>query len=298
MQNHIFARYSPAAEVDEVGFGPNGPNGTLSADLIEPGVLVSGDGVTGDVGGTNTPFGPVVEDLAGTQLDVARNAASYRADKGKGLMMVHFHNKAGSKTQIVALKSTPTVSLAASPVSVVRGNPVTLAVTVKVAAGDLAPTGQVKAVDAANKVLATGTLAADGTAKLTWKPTKPGTYAVRATYAGDANTSAATSTARTVKVSKAASKVGLSLSPKSGKVGKKATATVTVSTVAGIKATGKVVLKNGSKTVATGKVTGGKATLKFTPKKAGKLKLQAVYAGDATYNAGKSGTVTYTVKRK
>ena len=74
-------------------------------------------------------------------------------------------------------------------------------------------------------------------------------------------------------------------------------ATVTVTTVAGIKATGRVVLKGGSRTVASGKLSGGKATLTFTPKKAGKLQLQAVYAGDSTYSSGKSGTVTYMVKR-
>jgi hypothetical protein len=281
-----------------MGFNGDGePDGSLTADLYNPGVSVYGAGVQDDAYGANTPVGPLVSDHDGDQLAVVRDATSYAADQGKGVLLFHYHNKVGDKAQVVALRESTAVTLSAAPTTLVRGNPVSLTVTVPQKSGGPVPTGTVSVLDSTGKTVASGPLGSTGSAKLSYKPAKPGTLVLHAAYAGDGTYAASTSSPVTVHVTKAASKLRLALSGHSGKVGKRVSATVSITTVAGIPATGKVVLKNGSKTVGSGRVSNGRARITFVPKKAGKLHLRAVYAGDATYNAGTSNTATYTVKK-
>ncbi|MFC6045453.1 S8 family serine peptidase [Nocardioides hankookensis] len=397
--NYAIASYttSSTGEVDEIGWDGNDVDGSLSADLYNPGVLVTGDGVTGDVWGANSPFGPLIVDSDGATLDVTSDTSSYADDNGQGVLMLHFHNEVGNKAQVVALKSattvtlgavpasvprgtatqltvtvansdaegavptgsvtvtdtdtstvvasgplgaggtvtlpytptsvgtqhlvatyagtdalagsssTPTtltvtaagrdVTLGAAPTSVVRGDDVALTVGVAHGAGDPVPTGSVSVVDGAGATVASGTLGADGTASLSFTPTKPGTLSLHATYAGDANTAAGQSSAVTVTVKKATARVTLGL-PRSAKPGARVRANVAIATVNGIPATGKVVLKGGGKTLGSAKLVKGRATVVFkAPKKGGKLKVQAVYAGDSTYSSGKSSVKVLTVTK-
>ena len=107
-----YSAYS-ASYVDAIGIDPATGRVSLTADVITPGVSVT------DAANT----GPLVFDKTNTQLTVTRNAASYAADGGKGLMMVHLHNKVGQKTQIVAFTDpvattpapTPTVTPTPTP---------------------------------------------------------------------------------------------------------------------------------------------------------------------------------------
>ncbi|MFC6341738.1 GDSL-type esterase/lipase family protein [Nocardioides hankookensis] len=120
---------------------------------------------------------------------------------------------------------------------------------------------------------------------------------IHATYAGDANTAAGQSSAVTVTVKKATARVTLGL-PRSAKPGARVRANVAIATVNGIPATGKVVLKGGGKTLGSAKLVKGRATVVFkAPKKGGKLKVQAVYAGDSTYSSGKSSVKVLTVTK-
>ncbi|WP_051551278.1 S8 family serine peptidase [Nocardioides sp. URHA0020] len=275
---------SSLGTIDAIGADPATGNlvDPLSADLFAPAVTVTEEGA-----------GPLVEDQPGLGLTVTGDTESYVRDGGRGLLVLHFHNKAGNKAQVSKLNLQPAVDLVATPSSVVRGASVKLRATAFDPSDAAAPTDKVVVTDTAtNKVVGSGVPGSNGTVTITFVPKKPGTFKFKATYAG------ATSDVVTVKATKAAARVGLSLSARSGKVGKPVTAKVTVATVAGIRATGSVLLKSGGTTVARGTLSGGRATLRFTPRKAGKLRLQAVYAGDSTYNAGKSSTVTYTVKKK
>jgi subtilisin family serine protease len=387
---------STSQAIDQVGFGAGGePDGSLSADLYNPGVLVSGDGVTDDAYGANTPFGPLVYDVDGADLDVTVGD-SYADDNGQGILMLHYHNKVGAKAQVVDLRTattttleadptsvargtatdltvtvadadegdtppsgtvtvtntdtdevvasgpltdgvatlsyTPTtagtedlaatysgdgvfaestsepitltvtaadraVTLGASPSSVVRGGTVNLTVGVAHSDDDPVPTGNVSVLDQAGKTVASGALGSNGTAKLSFKPAKPGSLKLHATYAGDANTGPGTSSTVTVTVKKAAAKVTLSL-PGKAKAGARVKATVSVATVNGIAATGKVVLKAGAKTLGSANLSRGKATVTFkAPSKAGKVRVTATYAGDSTYSSGKSGVKVLTVTK-
>ncbi len=72
----------------------------LSVDLYEPGLTVTGE--SGE--------GPLVLDQPGKSLTVTRNVASYEADAGQGLMMVHFQNPVGAKAQKVSLLGAATTT--------------------------------------------------------------------------------------------------------------------------------------------------------------------------------------------
>jgi subtilisin family serine protease len=85
--------------VDSVGLDDSGnPDGSLSTDVLNPGVAVFGDVDT--AGGNGFVL---YQDQPNTSLTVQRDAASYAADQGMGAMIVHFHNTVGNKAQIVDL---------------------------------------------------------------------------------------------------------------------------------------------------------------------------------------------------
>jgi subtilisin family serine protease len=85
--------------VDSVGFDHGGNlDGSLSTDVLNPGVAVFGD--VNNAGGNGYIL---YQDQPNTSLTVQRDAASYAADHGMGAMIVHFHNTVGNKAQIVDL---------------------------------------------------------------------------------------------------------------------------------------------------------------------------------------------------
>src|SRR5262249_60508941 len=73
----------------------------LSFDVLRPGITV-----------TNGRSAAVLYlDLPHTALIVRRDTAAYLADHGLGVLMVHYHNRVGSKAQGVHLKVAATASL-------------------------------------------------------------------------------------------------------------------------------------------------------------------------------------------
>ncbi|HEX4324122.1 MAG TPA: hypothetical protein VHZ77_05750, partial [Gaiellaceae bacterium] len=72
-------------------------------DVLNPGVAVFGA-----FAGSGSPL--LYADGPGTSLTVRRDAASYAADNGMGALLVHFHNKAGNKAQIVDIGHTLTIA--------------------------------------------------------------------------------------------------------------------------------------------------------------------------------------------
>ena len=85
--------------VDTVGLDDSlNLDGSLSTDVLNPGVAVYGDP---DTSGGNGLI--LYQDEPNTSLTVRRDAASYAADHGMGAMIVHFHNTVGNKAQIVDL---------------------------------------------------------------------------------------------------------------------------------------------------------------------------------------------------
>lgn len=87
-----------SSPVDSAGFTSNlsGLDGSLSTDVFAPGVAVFGNFT-----GTGSPL--LYEDMPGTTLNLRTDATSYAADHGQGALIVHFHNAAGNKAQVVEL---------------------------------------------------------------------------------------------------------------------------------------------------------------------------------------------------
>jgi subtilisin family serine protease len=108
--------------VDTVGLDSNGdPDGSLSTDVLNPGVSVFGD-FTGD----SSPL--LYQDMPGTSLTIRRNAAAYAADSGIGALLVHFHNAVGNKAQVVNLdQHTLTVTKGGTGSGTVTSSPAGIA---------------------------------------------------------------------------------------------------------------------------------------------------------------------------
>jgi hypothetical protein len=278
--------------LDEFGDHP-----TLSFDPVHPGAAVYG---------SVTPSSSwlLFQDNPASVLKVDRDAAAYAADQAQGLMMVHFQNKEADKVQVVALnKFASTTALALNPTSVTVGSSSTATVTVTGGAAGT-PTGSVTLKDGSTTV---GTTAVNGSgvATFTVTPTTAGTHSLTATYAGDSNYAggSATGTLTVLTVTpptKVTPTVSLSLDKESVKRHHKVKASVSVSGSAGT-ATGTVqlgkIVDGDFHVVATGTLSNGTVTLKYSPSKRGRYKLQVRYSGSTAYNAALSAVVKLRVTK-
>ncbi len=284
--NYAVYSFSPyqGAPVDSVG-DPE----WLSFDVLNPGVALFGS-----YDGSASPL--LYPDAESSVLNLRRDSAAYAEDGGMGAMVVHFHNALGDKTQLVKLKDTPTVGLALAPNPAERGQQVTATVTVPDSAGS--PASGAVVLKQGATTLASGTIA-DGTAQLTFALDAAGVYPIHAEYAGDDTHDAGVSAPVNLTVSKTLPTVGLTLNHTKVHPGKKIKATVQVTTVAGIAATGRVTIRRpNGRILARGELVNGVAVLKWRSKTHHKFKVRAVYAGDANYVAGTSGYVKVKVKHK
>jgi subtilisin family serine protease len=301
--------YDSASLVDSVGIDPQTGDmrSAIPMNVYQPAISVS------ETDGTST-WGPLVDDQDTAALDsvhlsleLTRNAASYAADGGKGLLYVHFHNGVGDKAQVVQLATAApkaaTVTLtAAAPSVVVGGSDLLTAQVGGPSSADL-PTGTVTFA-AAGRTLGTVPLTA-GVAQLLYRPTVAGPVTVTASYAGDDDFAPATSSALPLTVTgsgstttppPAKSPAAVTLTAKkSVKKGRKVAVKVAVAVVRGVAPTGTVTVKVGRKTL-TATLAGGKATVRAKAAKRGRLKISALYLGDAHYRAGASRTITVKVR--
>ena len=138
---------------------------------------------------------PLYPETRGTTLDVTRNPAVYEANDSKGLLLVHFHNAVGAKTEVLDVTTAAaatTTTLVPDATSVEVNKSVSLAVTVAAATGT--PAGQVSVVAAeTGATLASGTLDSAGKSTLSFTPTATGSVRMLARYAGDAEHAASAS---------------------------------------------------------------------------------------------------------
>jgi hypothetical protein len=158
------------------------------------------------------------------------------------------------------------------------------------------PTGTVTFMDGTT-VLGTGTLS-KGIATLQTASLDVGNHMLTAVFAGDTSTeSASTSAVRTETISKARTRVALTVSAAPAVFGQLITLTATVTVTAGTAApTGIVTFKDGSTVLGTGTLDHGVATLQTASLAVGEHHLKAVYAGDAD-TASSTAHVTDTVKK-
>ncbi|WP_232680564.1 substrate-binding domain-containing protein [Nocardioides sp. R-C-SC26] len=190
----------------------------------------------------------------------------------------------------VAIPTTTSVTSASAA-------PRALRLVAKVA-GTPTPTGTV-AFSSGETTLGTASLIG-GTATLNLTGATPGSYPVTATYTPAADSDFVTSAGTTTAVVTTSSTVKAAFAKRVKASAKKVTGTVTVS-LSGVssKATGKVVVVEGSKVVGSGNLSGGKATITLTTKKlgAGKSNLIVVWGGNSIA-AGSSAKFAITVTKK
>jgi hypothetical protein len=195
--NYGVVTFTGSGQIDEMGLKANGDvTGALTVNPLRPGLAVYGS-----YNGDASPL--LFDDSPGAVLKVRRDTVAYKNDQGKGALLVHFHNLAGHKAQVMAIKTAPTVSLKFAPSPATRNRLTTATVTVSRSSG-IPATGTVRLVRVtggnAPATVATGTVRS-GTAKLQYRPRHPGTYKYEAVYGGDSNYVARTSAAVTLKIS-------------------------------------------------------------------------------------------------
>jgi hypothetical protein len=167
------------------------------------------------------------------------------------------------------------------------GQPVTFTATVT----GSSPTGTVTFKDGAN-TLGTGTLNGSGVATFTTSSLTLGSHSITASYAGDSNNSASTSSPLTQVVNAASTTttLGSSLNPSS--FGQAVTFTATVT---GSSPTGTVTFYDGGTQIGTGTLSGGIATFTISSLALGKHTITASYGGDSNNSASTSSALTQTV---
>jgi subtilisin family serine protease len=181
-----FSAFSPGP-IDLLGLDAAGMlHNPMSFDPLRPAVSVfAGSGV-------------LYRDMPGTALTLRRDTGAYNADHGLGALMVHFHNRVGSKTQVVHLKSAPAVTLRLSTTRVRLGGRVDLRATVA-NTDDAVPTGRIGINKADGTGLMRGVLTNGAfTARLLSLPR--GSYRLLAFYPGDANYTAGASNTVTLVI--------------------------------------------------------------------------------------------------
>lgn len=276
--------------IDFVGVNPFSQDVAFSADLLTPGLRV-----------VDNNGQPVYWENGGTSLSLTRDPQVYQANGSQGLMLVHLHNAVGAKSEVISVLNAPgasTTTLELSPSTVQVGGPVTASVTVT-GVGP-APTGQVQLLNAETAaVLAAGTLDSTGKAALSYSPGAAGAVRMVARYAGDSANSASVSAESLLSVQAnpgaAITRTALTLSPKKVVRGKAVTAQVSVTGGTG---TGSVSLvdHDTDAVLATGQISGGKATLRFTPAAPQLMTLQALYSGDLASTASASSFAAVRVQ--
>lgn len=186
------------------------------------------------------------------------------------------------------------VALTSSPNPSYVNQSVTLSVVVSGYGTRPTPTGSVTFSEGTT-VLGTVTLS-NGQGSLAAKFKRRGTFAIVASYSGDENYPATSSTIKQVvlPLNTTSTTVASNLNPST--YGQAVTLTATVSS-SGPTPTGTVTFKNGSATVGKTALSGGVATLAVSTLPAGILSITASYGGDAASKMSKSSPLTQVVNQ-
>jgi hypothetical protein len=262
---------------------------TVTGTNYAPGSVVEWVTSSGTVGLTTTYNSP-------TQL-TATVTASLIASAGTVNIQVYVPGsrlvggKSGLWPFTINAGNPTTTSLSSSSNPSTYGNPVTFTATVSPSTA----TGTVTFIDGSNAI-GTGTLSS-GTATYAISSLSVGSNSITASYGGDSNDAASTSSTLTQTVSQdtSSTSVASNLNPSSFGSPVTFTATVTPST-----ATGTVTFYDLGGTVALGNpvtLNSGMATLTIATLPPGAHSITAAYNGDANDTTSTSGVLAQTVSR-
>jgi len=160
--------------VDTVGltaqFSPQ-----LTIDVTRP-AITAGDGGSSGV---------LFFDQPGHTLSVRKDVATFRADKTQGLLLIHHHNKDGSRAQVVRVKQPSSPKLTLSATTVRAGTAVNATVSIAPTSGPAA-TGTVQVSRTPGVLLVQGTTTT-GSVTLRLPNLARGRYTIYSHYFGDNN---------------------------------------------------------------------------------------------------------------
>src|SRR6185312_9762767 len=154
------------------------------------------------------------------------------------------------------------------------------------------PTGSVTFKDGATTI--GGATLSAGMASMTTSALAIGAHSIKAIYGGNGNFGASSSAVLTQTVSASASRSALTASPNPAALRQTVTFTATVASAAGTPS-GTVTFKQGAATLGTATLSGGKAVFQTHALTIGSHNVTATYAGNATFAASTSNTVTEVV---
>ncbi|MCU1323157.1 MAG: repeat containing protein [Acidobacteriaceae bacterium] len=203
-------------------------------------------------------------------------------------------------TQTVAQASTLTTVPTSSNPSVTVGTTITFSSTVTSIGGPL-PTGSVTFKDGAT-ILGAGNLDPAGNATFSTSTLAPGSHPITATYAGDTNSVASTSTALNQTVVQVGTSTVLVPNPNPANAGATLTLTATVSAAGGSTAggilSGRITFQDGATPIGSADIApNGVATLSIKTLTVGAHMLTAVYSGNTNYATSTSTGFTETVQQ-
>jgi hypothetical protein len=193
-------------------------------------------------------------------------------------------------------KADTTTALTTSATPSPVGALVVLTASVSVNAPALGtPTGTVT-FTSGTTTLGTGMLDGSGHAVLSTSALAAGTYSITATYGGDGDRTASTSTPLSEVISNEGVAVVLTSSANPAALGANVTFTATVSVQGGAGTpTGSVSFTDGPTMLGTGTLAGGVATFATSALTGGPHTITATYGGDGTYMGGALASLVETI---
>ena len=194
-----------------------------------------------------------------------------------------------NQTNPAPVKPAPLTSTTALQTSLATATP-GAAITLTASVFGTNPTGSVS-FSANGNALGTEALV-NGTATLATSFANAGSYTVTATYEGDSNNTASTSSPVGITITPATSATTLQATPTAGNVNGQITLKATVT---GDSPTGSVSFAAGTASLGTATLTNGVATLQTSFAAAGSYATTATYKGDQNNAASTSSAVTIVI---
>ena len=194
-----------------------------------------------------------------------------------------------NQTNPAPVKPAPLTSTTALQTSLATATP-GAAITLTASVFGTNPTGSVS-FSANGDALGTEAVV-NGTVTLPTSFGNAGSYTVTATYAGDSNNTASTSSPVAITITPATTATTLQATPSAGNVNGQITLKATVS---GDSPTGSVSFASGTTSLGTATLTNGVATLQTSLAAAGSYATTATYQGDQNNAASTSSAVTIVI---
>ena len=270
--------------------GEDGINGSDVAVFL-------GDGHGNFAADTNNYFLPMAQSFpASTMPARLNNQAPALPNDNKLDVLVGLPQQSGeylvsllNQNNPVPAKPTPLNSTTGLQTSLATAAP-GAAITLTASVSGTSPTGSVSFTTNGNN-LGTETLV-NGIATLSTSFANAGSYSLTATYEGDSNNTASTSSAVAITITPATSATTLEATPTAGNVNGQITLKASVS---GDSPTGSVSFAAGTTSLGTATLTNGVATLLTSFAAAGSYATTAAYQGDKNNSASTSSAVSIVI---